>query len=117
MASGLEYALESTYYADLAARYTELRDTMKDALEAAGLPVLPASGSFFLLADASGRGFDDDVSFCMHLLKEVGVAAIPPSAFYTDPATAPILARFCFAKEPETLAAAAERLASLSTTQ
>jgi aspartate/methionine/tyrosine aminotransferase len=115
MATGMEDALTSSYYADLTARYTELRDIMRSGLEKAGLPVLPASGSFFLLADAAGRGFEDDVSFCMHLLREVGVAAIPPSAFYTDPSTAPILARFCFAKEPETLEAAAERLGKLRT--
>jgi aspartate/methionine/tyrosine aminotransferase len=78
------------------------------------LPVLPADGSFFLLADAAGRGFEDDVSFCMHLLKEVGVAAIPPSAFYADPSTAPILARFCFAKEPATLEEASRRLARMA---
>ena len=114
MATALEDALESSYYADLKSRYTALRNTMKAGLENAGLPVLPASGSFFLLADAAGRGFEDDVTFCMHLLREVGVAAIPPSAFYQDPSTAPILARFCFAKESDMLEAAAQRLANLS---
>ncbi len=113
MATGMEDALESSYYADLKKRYTNLRDVMKSGLEDAGLPVLPAQGSFFLQVDAAGRGFDDDVSFCMHLLKDVGVAAIPPSAFYEDPDTAPILARFCFAKEEHTLQAANERLAAL----
>ena len=114
MATGMEFALESSYYDDLAAKYRDLRDTMQEGLEAAGLPVFSASGSFFLLADASGRGFDDDVSFCMHLLREIGVAAIPPSAFYQDPDTAPIMARFCFAKQPETLREASDRLQKLS---
>jgi aspartate/methionine/tyrosine aminotransferase len=114
MAAGMRAALESDYYDQLQARYTRLRDLMQSGLEGAGLKVLPASGSFFLLVDASDRGFDDDVSFCMYLLKEIGVAAIPPSAFYADPTTAPILARFCFAKEAETLNAAAERLARLA---
>jgi aspartate/methionine/tyrosine aminotransferase len=113
MAAGLEAALQTDYYDQLADRYTNLRNIMRQGLQDAGLPVLPSQGSFFLLADAAGRGFEDDVSFCMHLLKEIGVAAIPPSAFYADPSTAPILARFCFAKEPATLEEANRRLKAL----
>jgi aspartate/methionine/tyrosine aminotransferase len=90
-----------------------LRNQLRAALEAADLPVLPVSGSYYLMADVSGLGFDDDVAFCRYLTSEIGVAAIPPSAFYADPTTAPLLARFCFAKRPETIAAAAERLAAL----
>lgn len=115
MAAALEDALTSNYYAELAAMYTRLRDQLHQALEGAGLPVLPCRGSYFLLADISGLGFDTDVAFCRFLTTEVGVAAIPPSAFYADPATAPLLARFCFAKRPETIAAAAERLTALAT--
>ncbi|HEX2660300.1 MAG TPA: aminotransferase, partial [Polyangia bacterium] len=48
------------------------------------------------------------------LVTEIGVAAIPTSVFYAEPATAPPLARFCFAKRDATLDAAAERLARLS---
>ena len=55
-------------------------------------------------------GFTTDVEFCRWLTSEIGVAAVPPSAFYFDAARAPLLARFCFAKRPETLAAAAQRL-------
>ncbi len=113
MAFALEEAETQGYYVELAARYTYLRDLLKDALVAAELPVLPISGSYFLLADIAGLGFADDVSFCRYLTSEIGVAAIPPSAFYFDPASAPLLARFCFAKRPETIAAAAERLAGL----
>lgn len=115
MAAAMEDALTSNYYAELAAMYTRLRDQLHQALEGAGLPVLPCRGSYFLLADISGLGFDTDVAFCRFLTTEVGVAAIPPSAFYADPATAPLLARFCFAKRPETIAAAAERLTALAT--
>ncbi|ACZ39557.1 methionine aminotransferase [Sphaerobacter thermophilus] len=115
MAAAMEDALTSNYYAELAAMYTRLRDQLHQALEGAGLPVLPCRGSYFLLADISGLGFDTDVAFCRFLTTEVGVAAIPPSAFYADPATAPLLARFCFAKRPETIAAAAERLSALAT--
>jgi aspartate/methionine/tyrosine aminotransferase len=54
--------------------------------------------------------FTTDVDFCRYLVKEIGVAAIPTSVFFSDPARAPQLARFCFAKKDETLNAAAARL-------
>jgi aspartate/methionine/tyrosine aminotransferase len=115
MAAGMESAADDGYYVELAAKYTGLRDQMLAGLVDAGLPVLPVYGSFFLLADIRGTGFEDDVSFCKYLTTDVGVAAIPPSAFYADPSTAPKLARFCFAKEPSTIAAACERLTALGT--
>ena len=62
------------------------------------------------MSDISHLGFDDDVAFCRWLTTEIGVAAVPPSAFYLDPARAPLLARFCFAKRAETIQLAAERL-------
>jgi aspartate/methionine/tyrosine aminotransferase len=89
------------------------RPLLAGALSSAGLPTLPVQGSYFLLADIAGLGFPDDVAFCRYLTAEIGVAAIPPSAFYSDPARAPLLARFCFAKKEETLRAAAERLQRL----
>jgi len=114
MATAIEQAPQRGYYAELAATYTDLRDRLRRGLEGAGLPVLPAQGSFFLMADIGGLGFADDVAFCRFLTTEVGVAAIPPSAFYADPATAPLHARFCFAKVPATLDEAGERLATLA---
>ena len=113
MAVAMEQADSQGYYDALRANYTALRNQLRAALEAADLPVLPVSGSYYLMADVSGLGFDDDVAFCRYLTSEIGVAAIPPSAFYADPSTAPLLARFCFAKRPETIAAASERLAAL----
>jgi aspartate/methionine/tyrosine aminotransferase len=113
MATALETALERDYYETLRREYTERRDGLRQALESAGLPTLPVQGAYFLMADFSSLPYSDDVSFCRFLTAEIGVAAIPPSAFYADPAAAPRLARFCFAKTPETLRAAAERLRHL----
>ena len=117
MATALEVAAERGYYDQLRAEYTERRDLLANALHAANLPTLPVGGSYFLLTDIGHLGFPDDAAFCRHLAAEIGVAAIPPSAFYADPSRAPLLARFCFAKRPETIAAAAERLAKLSSSQ
>ena len=113
MATALETAARQGYYEKLRSEYTARRDLLAGALQSAGLPTLPVQGSYFLLTDLAGMGFSDDVSFCRYLTSEIGVAAIPPSAFYADPARAPLLARFCFAKRDETLRAAAERLQRL----
>jgi len=115
MATALETASRTGYYEKLRREYTGRRDLLAGTLESAGLSTLPVQGSYFLLADLAGMGFPDDVSFCRYLTSEIGVAAIPPSAFYADPARAPLLARFCFAKREETLRAAAERLQKLRT--
>src|SRR4051794_5444086 len=113
MAVALDLAATNGYYDTLRAEYTARRDLLASALHDAGLATLPIGGSYFLLADIAPLGFPDDAAFCRYLAAEIGVAAIPPSAFYSDPSRAPQLARFCFAKRPETIAAAAERLVAL----
>jgi aspartate/methionine/tyrosine aminotransferase len=110
MAAALRDALHSSYYADLLAFYRERRDLLMAALRESRLDPLPVDGTYFVMADIGAWGFESDVAFCRHLTTEVGVAAIPPSVFYEQPATAPRLARFCFAKALTTLHAAAERL-------
>ncbi|MEZ4520110.1 MAG: methionine aminotransferase [Thermomicrobiales bacterium] len=114
MAIALEEAARSNYYVQLRADYQARRDRLMAILGDAGLPPLPVQGSYFLMSDITDLGFDNDVAFCRHLVTETGVAAIPPSAFYLDPATAPNLARFCFAKRDETMDQAAERLGRLT---
>jgi aspartate/methionine/tyrosine aminotransferase len=106
----LTQAPERGYYDELRAEYLERRDLLAEVLHEAGLPTLPNRGSYFLMADITGAGFATDVDFCRWLTAEVGVAAIPPSAFYQNPAEAPLLARFCFAKSLDTIRAASERL-------
>jgi N-succinyldiaminopimelate aminotransferase len=108
-------ALETadTYYAELALGYQAKRDFLTGALQEAGLPVLPCHGTYFLMVDISHLGFANDVAFCQHLTKNVGVAAIPPSAFYHNPADGAGVARFAFCKKEETLAVAVERLSRM----
>ena len=114
MAAALTDALQSSYYAELLHFYRQRRDLLVAVLRAAGFAVAPPAGTYFVMADIRSWGFNNDVAFCRHLTTEVGVAAIPPSAFYKEPATAPLMARFCFAKEIATLQAAAERLQQVS---
>ena len=112
-AVALEQSDASGYYEQLRAEYGERRALLRQILESAGLPTLPVEGSYFISADIGALGFADDRAFCRFLTTEIGVAAIPTSAFYLDPAAAPPLARFCFAKTIATLEAAGERLARL----
>jgi aspartate/methionine/tyrosine aminotransferase len=110
MAVAIEFAAESDYYATLAGEYDDRRIALEQALAEADYEVLPIEGSYFLMADINGRGFGSDVEFCRWLVRTHRVAALPPSAFYQDPATAPLHARFCFAKKAETIEEARVRL-------
>jgi aspartate/methionine/tyrosine aminotransferase len=114
MAHAMEIAPDLGYYDQLQREYTARRDLLRQELEASGLHTHPVAGSYFLMADIGALGFASDVDFCRFLTSEVGVAAVPPSAFYVDPATAPLLARFCFAKHDETLREAGRRLKRLA---
>ena len=104
--------LAERYYDELRAAYTARRAQLTAILTEVGMPPLPISGAYFLLCDIAGSGFADDLAFCRHLVTDVGVAAIPISPFYSaaGAARAPKLARFCFAKRPETIDLAGERL-------
>jgi aspartate/methionine/tyrosine aminotransferase len=67
------------------------------------------------MCDLGDLPFPDDFSFAKYLVEEVGVAAVPGSSFFSSESGTSRLVRFCFAKRPETLALAAERLQSLRT--
>ena len=78
------------------------------------LSTITPKGTYFVMTDISQLGFANDVEFCRHLTTKVGVAAIPPRAFYVNKADGAGLARFTFCKRDEALLAAAERLAQAS---
>lgn len=100
------------HYFELPAFYRGRRDRLATALSNSRFKVLPCEGTYFLLVDYSAISDLDDVSFCQWLTREVGVAAIPLSVFCAD-AFPHKLIRLCFAKQPATLDAAAERLCQL----
>ena len=107
-----EKAEARDYYAQLKREYTARRDAVRAMLEGAGLPTLQAGGSYFLLADVDAVRLSRTMSRpAVHLDRDVGVAASRPPPSTRMPAAPPMLIRFCFAKRPETLAAAAERFA------
>ncbi len=105
--------IEDSYYAELASMYQSKRDRLVTGLRSIGLEVYEPQGTYFVLADHRPFGFDDDVSFVHHLITEVGVAAIPPSAFYTISDEGKRLVRFAFCKDGEIIDEALEKLASM----
>ena len=74
--------------------------------------MLPCPGTYFQCVDISAVTDASEADFCQQLVKDLGVAAIPLSAFYGDGFDQQVV-RFCFAKKDETLLAALERLRKL----
>ncbi|WP_420627755.1 methionine aminotransferase [Candidatus Leptofilum sp.] len=104
-----------SFYHELTEFYTSKRNFLLDALKSVGLRPIAPHGTYFIMVDISHLGFANDVAFCRYLTSKIGVAAIPPSAFYHNPTDGAGLARFAFCKEEKTLAAAANRLQRLKT--
>ena len=107
--------LPDTYYEQLATGYAARRALLSAALTAAGLQIYAPEGAYYILADVSPFGAPDDVQFCEWLVRDVGVAAVPGTSFYRDPAAGRNLIRFTFCKREETLREAARRLARVPT--
>ena len=63
------------------------------------------------MCDIGKFGFSNDIEFTQHLIANIGVACVPGSSFFSDPARVSNIIRFCFCKKEETLLAAGERLA------
>ena len=106
-------SLPPSYYDKLQADYEARRDLILPQLEQAGFGTFRPDGAYYIMTDISGFGFKDDVEFTRHLIREVGVACVPGSSFYSDPALGAQQVRFCFCKKDETLMLAAERLKKL----
>ena len=108
-----EYLADPHHYLDLAAFYQQRRDFFRAGLAATRFDLFPVDGTYFQMVDI--RRVRDDLSeeaFCRWLTNEIGVAAIPHSAFYESPVDSHLI-RFCFAKKEETLARALDRLAKV----
>ncbi|MDX6272278.1 MAG: hypothetical protein QOD28_3501 [Acidobacteriota bacterium] len=112
-AGAMALRLPPEYYEHLQADYTARRDLLLPILEAAGFRVFRPDGAYYVMTDISAFGFANDVEFTRHLIQKIGVACVPGSSFYSDPARGAQQVRFCFCKKDETLHAAAERLQKL----
>jgi aspartate/methionine/tyrosine aminotransferase len=108
------FSLPDGFYLQLAIEYQAKRDLMLDILQRHGFTASPPGGAYYVMADVERFGFKSDTEFALHMVKDIGVATIPGSSFYSDPSTAPQTLRFCFSKRTETLVEADRRLARLA---
>jgi aspartate/methionine/tyrosine aminotransferase len=102
--------LGRAYYDTLGTEYRKRRDLLVGALETAGFAPRRPEGAYYVLCDITPFGFDDDTAFARWLVSEVGVAGVPGSSFYSEPALGKHLIRFTFCKTHDVLAQAAEKL-------
>jgi methionine transaminase len=106
-----DYMQDASRHLGLAAFYQEKRDFFRSLLAATPFKLLPCRGTYFQLASYAAISDLPDRRFAEWMTREVGVAVIPVSAFYADGRDDRVV-RFCFAKQEETLQAAASRLSA-----
>jgi aspartate/methionine/tyrosine aminotransferase len=102
--------MPESFYERLALEYLERRDTLLRLLEETGFVSNPTRGAYYVMADVSHLGMGDDVEVANRLTKEVGVAVVPGSSFFSRPELGTHLVRFAFCKRVETLEEAGARL-------
>ena len=108
---GLEF--NEDYYDELQKLYTHKKDLFINGLKELNIPHTEPQGAYYVMVDISEFGYDSDLDFCVDLIKNVGVAAVPGSSFFKEEENRYI--RFHFAKKDETLLAALDRLKDMRT--
>ena len=103
---GFEFS--DAYYDELQKLYTHKKDLFINGLKELNIPHTEPQGAYYVMVDISEFGYDSDLDFCVDLIKNVGVAAVPGSSFFKEEENRYI--RFHFAKKDETLLAALDRL-------
>lgn len=110
------YLSNAAHYLNLPAFYQAKRDFFREELGRTKFKLLPTPGTYFQCVDYSSLSIPqaklNEADFCKWLTTEVGVAAIPVSAFYEEPTESGVI-RFCFAKKEQTLTNALQRLQTL----
>jgi aspartate/methionine/tyrosine aminotransferase len=105
--------LPPSYYETLAREYAGRRNRLLGILENSGFRCFKPKGAYYIMTDISAFAFPDDLSFAKYLVREIGIAAVPGSSFYRDPAEGRTQLRFAFCKKETTFQAAEERLSKL----
>jgi aminotransferase len=91
--------LPREYYEHLQSDYLARREKLLPVLREAGFDVYVPDGAYYAMTDISAFGFADDVAFTRHLVREIGVACVPGSSFYSRPELGANQVRFCFCKK------------------
>jgi aminotransferase len=113
-AAAIGMAFGTEYYNKIAKEYRDRREVMCGALKEAGFKFSAPEGAYYILADSTEISDLRGLDFAIWLAKEVGVATVPGTSFYSDPKLGENVTRFAFCKKPETLERAAERLAGMT---
>ena len=108
---GLEF--KDDYYDELQKLYIHKKDLFINGLKELNIPHTEPQGAYYVMVDISEFGYDSDLDFCVDLIKNVGVAAVPGSSFFKEEENRYI--RFHFAKKDDTLLAALDRLKDMRT--
>ena len=106
---GLEF--DDSYYQELQAHYTHMRDLFTAGLRDIGLTFTNPQGAYYVMVDIGEFGYQNDEEFCIDLAREVGVGAVPGSSFFREDVNN--LIRLHFAKKDDTLKAALDNLSGI----
>ena len=106
------FTLGNSYYEEYQALYSHKRELVMQVIDAAGMSAIQPEGTYFIMGDFSQVFDGNDVEFCKFLIEQIGVATIPPSAFFSERHRkhAENHVRFAFCKSDETLERAAQRM-------
>jgi aspartate/methionine/tyrosine aminotransferase len=123
-AGGAALTLPAAYYTDMRAQYAMRRKILLDALEAAGMPYRQPEGAYYVMADFGALRWNQaayarpdwtrDRAFAEYMAREIGVAVVPGSSFYSDKVLGSSTVRFNFAKRESTMRLAAANLQKLA---
>ena len=102
--------LPLSYYRDLRTLYAKSRKLLLQTLEDASFICTVPEGAYYVWTDIRLTGFKDDRKLAEHLIKKIGVGAVPGSSFYHLPSKGRLKLRFSFSKMPQTIEMAASRL-------
>jgi len=103
------------YYLQLKDFYFRRRNMMLKALRDVGFSCIAPEGAYYIMTSFENFGFDNDIKFTEHLIKDIGIAVVPGSSFYRkDAEDKSKFVRFCFCKKEDTLNRAIEKLQKLS---
>jgi len=106
-------ALPASYCQQLASDYARRRDLLLQILNDCGFSCFHPYGAYYIMANISAFGFPNDTAFVQHLIRDIGVAAVPGSSFYRNSDLGVNQVRFAFCKKMETLEEAGNRLRRL----
>lgn len=112
-AGAIAMSLPDQYYGQLRDAYRERRDFIVDVLRSCGFTLYLPRGAYYVMCDISDFDFPNDVAFSDFLVRDIGVATVPGSSFYSVPERGAQQVRFAFPKRMETLERVGTLLADL----